>query len=236
MKKHIPNFLTLGNLFCGCLSLVCVYSGSMLWAAIFVGIAALFDAADGFVARLLKTGSPLGAELDSLSDVVSFGVVPASMAFVMIKHSAETSTGTPYWAYIAFLIALASAYRLAKFNIDNEQHHYFKGMPTPANALFWAALSAHWAVAGFVWQPEQRLILAVVFSFLLVCNMRMFSLKITDWSLRAQWILYLFIVFVIAAAAVFGFLGIALSVVCYPVFSWFYFFVNRSKYKARAHE
>ncbi|MDR0619996.1 MAG: CDP-diacylglycerol--serine O-phosphatidyltransferase [Bacteroidales bacterium] len=236
MKKHIPNFLTLGNLFFGCLSLVNIYNDSMLWAAIFVGIAALFDVADGLVARLLKTGSPLGAQLDSLSDVVSFGVVPASMAFVMIKYNTETTAGTPYWTYIAFLIALASAYRLAKFNIDNEQHHYFKGMPTPANALFWAALSAHWAVTGFIWQPEQLLIFAVVLSFLLVCNMRMFSLKVTDWSLHAQWVLYLFIVFVTVAVAVFDFLGVALSVVCYPVFSWFYFFVNRSKYKARAGE
>jgi CDP-diacylglycerol--serine O-phosphatidyltransferase len=229
MKKHIPNLLTLGNLFCGCLSLVCVYNGSMLWAAIFVGVAALFDVADGFVARLLKVSCPLGAQLDSLSDVVSFGVVPASMAFVMVKYNTETVAGTPYWAYIVFLIALASAYRLAKFNIDDEQHHYFKGMPTPANALFWAALSAHYAVADFVWQPEQLVILAVVFSFLLVCNMRMFSLKVTDWSLRTQWILYLFIVFTIAVVAVLEFPGIALAIVCYPVFSWFYFSVNRFK-------
>jgi CDP-diacylglycerol--serine O-phosphatidyltransferase len=219
MKKHIPNALTLGNLFCGCLSLVCIYSNSMLWAAILVGIAALFDVADGFVARLLKVSSPLGAQLDSLSDMVSFGVVPASMAFVMVRYNADT----PYWTYIVFIIALASAYRLAKFNIDDQQHQHFKGMPTPANALFWAALSAHWAVADFVWQPAQLIVLAIVFSFLLVCNMRMFSLKVTDWSFRKQWILYLFIVFAAAAAAVFGFLGIALAVVCYPLFSWFYF-------------
>jgi CDP-diacylglycerol--serine O-phosphatidyltransferase len=220
MKQHIPNILTLGNLFCGCLSLVCIYDNNMLWAAIFVGIAALFDVADGFVARLLKVSGSLGAQLDSLSDMVSFGVVPAFMAFAMVRHN----DSTPWWTYVVFLIAIASAYRLAKFNIDNEQRKYFKGMPTPANALFWAALSAHWATNGFVWSSVQLVILAVVFSFLLVCNMRMFSLKVTDWSLHSQWILYLFAVFAIIATIIFGFLGIALAIACYPLFSLLYFF------------
>jgi CDP-diacylglycerol--serine O-phosphatidyltransferase len=191
----------------------------MLWAAIFVGLAAVFDLLDGMIARLLKVSGALGTQLDSLSDLVSFGVVPASMAFVMVRHLA----GTPWWAYSVFVMALASAYRLGKFNIDDEQHTYFKGMPTPANALFWAAFSINWGTTVFVGHPTLLVALAVIFSFLLVCNMKMFSLKIKDWSFRQQWIIYLFAVFAAGMFLLAGFSGIALAVICYPIFSYFYF-------------
>ncbi|MDR1739333.1 MAG: CDP-alcohol phosphatidyltransferase family protein [Bacteroidales bacterium] len=230
MKKQIPNLLTLGNLFCGCLALINIFQERMMWAAILVSIAALFDVLDGLVARLLKASSNIGMQLDSLADMVSFGVVPASMAFVMVRYSTQTVAGTPYWAYIVFIIALASAYRLAKFNVDTEQRTYFKGMPTPANALFWAALSAHWKFDFFIWDPVQLVIISVIFSFLLVCNMKMFSFKIKDWSFGKQWIIYLFILLAIVATILFNFLGIALAVVIYPLFSYLYF-LNQKSFK-----
>lgn len=168
IKKHIPNTITCGNLLCGCLAIVKAFEGNLLWAAYFVGIAAVLDFFDGFAARMLKVSSPIGRDLDSLADMVTFGVVPGVIMYQLIQLSmADMITGGPassswmnyptsvydelipnsnastipyYIKYIAFAIPIFSAVRLAKFNNDTRQTDSFIGVPTPANAILICAL------------------------------------------------------------------------------------------------
>ena len=134
--RHLPNALTCGNLLCGCLGIVCVLQCPIEYAAYFVWAACVFDFFDGFAARALHVKSPIGKELDSLADMVSFGVLPSMAMYSMIK----SVTGEPMLAYFAFSIAVFSALRLALFNIDERQIDTFIGVPTPATALFITAL------------------------------------------------------------------------------------------------
>jgi CDP-diacylglycerol--serine O-phosphatidyltransferase len=163
IKRNIPNTITLGNLFCGCLAILKIFEGDLVWASYLVGIAAVLDFFDGMVARMLKVTSPIGKDLDSLADMVTFGVVPGLMIFklamsaamdnISVGYSADGSwTIYPplsgispqdsgrfgvysYLAYCAFLIPIFSAIRLAKFNNDTRQTESFIGLPTPANAI-----------------------------------------------------------------------------------------------------
>jgi CDP-diacylglycerol--serine O-phosphatidyltransferase len=157
IKKNIPNALTLGNLLCGCLAIVKIFQGDLVWAAYLVGIAGALDFFDGFAARLLKVSSPIGKDLDSLADMVTFGVVPGIIMFKLIFFSqliakegwtiypplSALSDKTPsIWSffptwlpYCAFIIPIFSAIRLAKFNNDTRQSESFIGLPTPANAI-----------------------------------------------------------------------------------------------------
>jgi len=136
IKSHIPNTITLLNLFSGVMGIIWVLDGQLLYGAYFVLIAAGFDFLDGFVARLLKVQSEIGKELDSLADVVSFGVLPGIMLFTMVRDQAEL----PWLPYLTLIVPMLSAYRLAKFNLDTRQTDRFIGLPTPANALFISAL------------------------------------------------------------------------------------------------
>jgi len=146
----LPNIITLGNLLCGCLAIVCAFNGNLVWAAYLVGIAAVLDFLDGFVARALKQHSPIGKDLDSLADMVTFGVVPGVVMFQMMNiwvnvHDVEglfphanqftEASWMKFLPYAAFLITLFSALRLAKFNNDTRQSDSFIGVPTPANSI-----------------------------------------------------------------------------------------------------
>ena len=140
ITKHIPNTLTCLNLFSGCLAIIAAYNADFTMASVFIVAGAIFDFFDGMSARMLKAYSPLGKELDSLADMVTFGVAPAMMIFTILRGI--TNCGcmsefiSEYIPYLAFVIAAFSALRLAKFNIDERQTSSFIGMPTPANALF----------------------------------------------------------------------------------------------------
>lgn len=152
IKKHIPNALTSANLLCGCIAIVQAMNGHLVWAAYLVGMAAVFDFFDGFAARLLKVSSPIGKDLDSLADMVTFGVVPGIVMYQMMKYSMNHLVFIPIvkvsdfdpeifsfktWIpYTSFLIPVFSAIRLAKFNNDSRQSDSFIGVPTPANAIF----------------------------------------------------------------------------------------------------
>jgi CDP-diacylglycerol---serine O-phosphatidyltransferase len=139
MKKHIPNLLTLTNLFCGCLALLDILQNNVVsTACILMGVALVCDFLDGFVARALKVSGELGKQLDSLADCVTFGVVPGAMFYHILKEYVHLSQT---WALIGFVITLFSALRLAKFNIDTRQSDSFIGVPTPANAMFVGALA-----------------------------------------------------------------------------------------------
>jgi CDP-diacylglycerol--serine O-phosphatidyltransferase len=176
--NSIPNALTSGNLFCGCIAIVSALSGDIRLATYFIFVAAVCDFLDGFAARLLNAQSSIGLQLDSLADMVSFGVAPSVIIFEILTVSQihapiELPAFTPF---LAFFIAVFSALRLAKFNIDERQTSEFIGLPTPACTLFFCGLAYFdmYTVTGFY------LLLASipVFCFLLICELPMFSLKV----------------------------------------------------------
>ena len=181
LLRHLPNALTCGNLFCGCVGIIFTFSHSTASGAWFVWAACIFDFFDGFTARLLKVSSPIGKELDSLADVVSFGVLPSMVMFQLIS----TISPSDILPYAAFILAVFSALRLAKFNIDENQKDSFIGLPTPANALFITALPFLSRPWDLVISNDLYLIaITLIFSFLLVAPMELFALKMkdTNWS------------------------------------------------------
>ncbi|MBQ8270400.1 MAG: CDP-diacylglycerol--serine O-phosphatidyltransferase [Bacteroidaceae bacterium] len=198
IKRHIPNTITCCNLFSGCIACVMALEGSFTTALLFIVLGATFDFFDGMVARLLKVSSPLGVQMDSLADDVTFGLAPAAIVFSFMRTLPLPAFLVPvadYLPYYAFLIAVFSAVRLAKFNIDTRQKTTFIGLPTPANALFWASL-----VAGFGdWITELNagwlfmIGLITLFSYLLVSNIPMFSLKFKSLRWRSNKIRYIFL-------------------------------------------
>lgn len=227
IKKHIPNSITCLSLFSGCIACVMAIQGNLFSAAIWVIIAALFDFMDGFAARSLQAYSPLGKELDSLSDMVSFGVAPGMVVFWLLK---EASPALPlglfntYIPYLAFVIPVFSALRLAKFNIDDRQTSSFIGLPVPAHALFWA--SAGYAVIPVIHFNELLFVILVLLlafgsSFLLVSNLPMFSLKVKSLQWKGNEFRYLLVFGTIVFIVLWGFLGIAGAILLYIILSIF---------------
>lgn len=207
----VPNLLTLSNLLCGAFaSVAALVYGNLAWAFALIVLAAVFDFFDGFAARLLKCASPIGVELDSLADMVSFGFAPSAMLFM-------TYSVAPQWVgwseqmvtvggFVLFVVAAFSALRLAKFNIDDTQHTEFCGLPTPANALFFASLGWLAFTDAIVVEREALLILAVVMSFLLISPIRMFALKFRGFGWRGNELRYSFLA---VSAALIVWLGAA---------------------------
>ena len=225
IRKHIPNTITCMSLVSGCIATVMALQGNLLWAAIWIIIAAVFDFMDGFAARLLKAYSPMGKELDSLSDMVSFGVAPGMIVFWMLSQA-----GLPlgeigrYIPYLAFVIPAFSGLRLAKFNIDERQTTSFIGMPVPAHALFWAS-------AGYSLTPLAQvkpvlfivvtLVVALATSLLLVSEIPMFSLKIKSVAWKGNERRYILVGCAVLFVALFGMLGIAGTILLYILLSIF---------------
>jgi CDP-diacylglycerol--serine O-phosphatidyltransferase len=179
MLKHIPNFLTCCNLVCGCLGIISLIEGWNVPIAYFVWVAGIFDFFDGFAARWLKISSPLGKELDSLADMVSFGMVPALFMYTALTLESPFS----YLPYIAILIAVCSALRLAIFNLDESQSDSFKGLPTPANTFFITSLPfLESPILDVVFSPVVLAAITVVFSLLMVSRIDLFALKFKNFS------------------------------------------------------
>ena len=190
VKNIIPNAITSANLFCGCLAITQIAEGQFIIASVLVLLGAFFDFFDGLAARALKAGSPLGEQLDSLADMVTFGLVPAYLAFELLNDLDYSILN-----YLAFLIAIFSAVRLAKFNIDDRQTTSFIGVPTPANALFWISIPLiFWQVENDIhiisvefllplFNSFYVLIAAIlIFSFLLIAEIPLLALKFKDLS------------------------------------------------------
>lgn len=185
LTRHLPNTLTCANLACGCLGIVSLFT-SQLEAAYFVWAACLFDFFDGFTARLLRVSSPIGKELDSLADVVSFGVLPSLALYRWL--------GNEGWQYLAIGVAIFSALRLAKFNLDEKQSDSFIGLPTPANALFITALPfLPTPLNAWVFTTPVLISITLIFSLLLVAPLNLFSLKFKSYSWSGNEIRFLFI-------------------------------------------
>lgn len=219
MKKNIPNFLTLGNLLAGCIGIDQAYMGKLENAAFLIGIGALFDFADGLAARMLKTSSPLGKELDSLADMVTFGVLPAVILLKLAYNGPEPITAT----YLVFMLPLFAAWRLAKFNIDTRQTDSFLGLPTPAVAIFVASLpfirSLNPEVARLFINIPGILGTVVVLSLLMVIEIPLFSLKFKKWTWAGNQLRYSFLLIAIALLAFFQQLAIPMVILLYVVMS-----------------
>ncbi len=211
MKKHIANFITCLNVLAGSLSIVFAFQGDYLWAAYSIAIAGIFDFLDGFAARLLQATSAIGKELDSLCDVISFGLAPSVMAFHYMQAQGD------YWCYTAFIMVAFSALRLAIFNLDERQTSSFIGLPTPANALFWA-----FGIAGVnIVCPDLQIpayiiaLLCLFCAYLLVSPLPMFSLKFKNLKYKDNALRYLFLLGCIVLIVWLKQLGLALCILWY---------------------
>ncbi|MDO5571910.1 MAG: CDP-diacylglycerol--serine O-phosphatidyltransferase [Bacteroidales bacterium] len=225
ITKHIPNTITCLNLLSGTFAIIFAYEGNFLIASALIILGAVFDFFDGMSARLLKAYSPMGKEMDSLADMVTFGVAPAMMVFSIMKtlvpddYSLSLQQVLPY---SAFLLVPFSALRLAKFNIDERQTSSFIGLPTPANALFWiglciglangttsSLLGNFWIIFGLV----------IVFSYLLIAEIPMFSLKFKNLNFGENKLRYIFIIIAISILALLKTDGISAVIGVYIILS-----------------
>jgi len=225
--KFIPHLITSGNLFCGILALLYLGDGQLIPASYCIFIAGLLDFFDGFAARLLKVAGDFGKQLDSLADVVTFGVVPGMMLFKI----AQQLTLWPYGqsapllvVYLPLLIGVFSALRLAKFNIDTRQANSFLGLPTPANA-FWIAsmpfiIKAYPSWVQDAWiSPYTLAAMAVLSCILLVSEIPLLALKFKNWSFKNNWAAYLLLIGMGISLIVFKFAGLLALVPLYILFS-----------------
>ncbi len=247
MIKQIPNLFTLLNLFFGCLAIVLiVQTGLMIsvdangqqtieipqkiyWASVFIGIAAVVDFFDGFVARLLKASSEMGKQLDSLADVVSFGVAPGMIVFEFLRRSfASEQNGldiNTLYLLPAFIIPCAGAYRLARFNIDTEQSYGFKGVPIPAAGLLIASFPLMYWYSNSEWIVNLLqnkwfwYTLVLVVSYLMVSRLPMMAMKFKTLNLKSLLPFIIIAVITIATAIIFGWLAVPVAFLAYVILS-----------------
>ncbi len=224
MKKHIPNTITCCNLISGCIATTFAFSGDMTMALSWIVMGAVFDFFDGMSARLLGVSSPIGKELDSLADDVTFGVAPATMLFSELSVMDYPALLEPYRNYVpflAFVMAAFSALRLAKFNLDERQTMGFIGLPTPANALAWGSLlvgSHQLLESSRIWLPI--LLAGMLLScWLLVCEIPMFALKFKHWGWSGNEVRYIFLLSCVPVLLVGGISGIFVIILWYIVLS-----------------
>lgn len=230
LKQHIPNAITCGNLVSGCLSILFLTHNMPVKAAIMIFVAGLFDFLDGFAARLLHAHSPIGADLDSLSDVVSFGVAPGFIMYWLMSRSFDL----PQWCIaginvlpcLAFLLPVFSAIRLAKFNIDSTQKTTFRGIPAPGMAIFIASLPlalsqvhhlkdgvlSYWACLG----------ITLIFSFMMVSRLRFFSFKMKSAKWKGNEVRWIFLLVTITSFVIFKWISLPFVMMFYVLLSIFF--------------
>ncbi|MFT4073711.1 MAG: CDP-alcohol phosphatidyltransferase family protein [Dysgonamonadaceae bacterium] len=236
MKKHIPNLITSLNLFSGCIGCVAAFHGALDWVVFWVVLAGVFDFLDGFCSRLLKAYSSIGKELDSLADMISFGLAPSLAIFSLLGGA---NMMYPEWLipvreyipYLAFVIAVFSALRLAKFNVDERQTLSFIGLATPANALFWASYCAGIYKMQII-EPGimfATLILIFIFSYLMISEIPMFSLKKRKLKWKENEQLIVLLAFTLISTYFLNILGIAVSVLFYISICCIFIKKNRQK-------
>ena len=221
MTRFIPNTITCFNLFCGCLSIVFAFQGKLDFSAYFILLAAVFDFLDGFVARWLKAYSELGKQLDSLADMVSFGVAPASIMYALLLSAVGMLSFGWLIALSAYVIAVFSGLRLAKFNIDTRQSDSFIGLPTPANAIFITSLAFISLSDNHFLTDSIFLLLSVtiVFSLLLVAELPLFSLKFKSFEWKSNKIRYFFVLISGLILLILHWTGLSIVILLYIIIS-----------------
>ena len=236
IRKNVPNFITCLNILSGSLAVIFALKGQLTIAVVLIIIASIFDFLDGVAARLLKAYSPMGKELDSLADMISFGLAPGILMFVMLEYSlfgtnvqAENILDLPFGEILlmsaSMLIPAFSGLRLAKFNIDTRQTDSFIGLPTPANALFITSLALitehgiYEKLDSFILQPIVLLIITITLSFLLISELPMFSLKFKNLTWKDNHIRFIFLSISLVLILTFNIYGIAAAILSFILIS-----------------
>jgi CDP-diacylglycerol---serine O-phosphatidyltransferase len=231
----VPNAITSMNLVCGSLAVFFAVDGQLGWAAIFIFSASVFDFLDGFAARFLKAYSVIGKELDSLADMVSFGLAPAAIVFTMLEFTLfgknqqmqEIEANWSQWLtlYSSLVIPIAGAFRLAKFNTDDRQSEQFLGMPIPANAIYFASLAlilelgTNQSIVPIILNKYTILASIYICSFLMVSELPMFNLKFKNVKLKENALRYFFLITCIALFAFLNIYAIPLIIIWYVILS-----------------
>lgn len=220
IKKHIPNTITCCNLISGCIATLYAFEANFDMALLFIIIGAVFDFFDGMSARLLSVSSPIGKELDSLADDITFGFAPSAIVF---SYLCTFHTHLVWMPYLAFVMAAFSALRLAKFNLDERQALGFIGLPTPANALFWGSLVCGLTEYEVAFDGLEWIILVGTFisCYLLIAEIPMFALKFKHWGWKGNEIKYVFILSCVPLLLLLGVSGFAAIIAWYVVLSEF---------------
>ena len=218
LKKHIPNTITCCNLISGCIATYFAFQSEFEMALLFIVIGAVFDFFDGMTARLLHVSSPIGKELDSLADDITFGFAPSAIVFGYLSTS---HIHLPFVPFLAFIMAAFSALRLAKFNLDERQALGFIGLPTPANALFWGALIVGLQQNNIYFEGMEWVIIAATFvsSYLLIAEIPMFALKFKHWGFKGNEVKYIFVLSCIPLLLFLGVSGFAAIIAWYVLLS-----------------
>ena len=224
ITRNIPNTITSCNLISGCIATLSAFMGEIHMALLWIIIGAIFDFFDGMSARLLHVSSPIGKELDSLADDITFGMAPAAIVFYemgIMEYPAFLAPVQPYMPFVAFLIAAFSALRLAKFNLDERQAMGFIGLPSPANALFWGALlvGAGDIIENTTWMVPVVIVMILLSCWLLVSEIPMFALKFKHWGWKGNEVKYLFLITCVPLLIVFGVTAFAIIIAWYVLLS-----------------
>ncbi|MXO06037.1 phosphatidylcholine/phosphatidylserine synthase [Flavobacterium sp. HBTb2-11-1] len=225
IKKHIPNLITLINLFCGCIAIVYVSQNNYLMAFYIVCLGIFFDFFDGFFARLFKVSSPLGLQLDSLADMVTSGVTPGYVMYSMFTNSAHELGTHPAISFLGFIITLGSCNRLANFNIDTRQTDSFIGLPTPANALFILSLplvisfSDSLMILEILTNQWVLLVITLCSAYILNAEIPLFALKIKKFSLKENALQIVFLIISVLMIVFLQYIAIPLIIAFYVLLS-----------------
>lgn len=222
--RNIPNSITCCNLISGCIATYNAFLGDIRKALLWIIVGAVFDFFDGMSARLLKVSSPIGKELDSLADDITFGFAPSAIIFYelsIMEYPSELLMLKPYLPYFAFVMAAYSALRLAKFNLDERQSLGFIGLPTPANALFWGALfvGAQNFMESTAYMLPVVLLMICVSCWLLIAEVPMFALKFKQWGWKGNEVKYIFLISCLPLLMIFGITAFSVIIAWYVVFS-----------------
>jgi len=240
--QQIPNFITLLNLVSGVAATFFAIDGHLIWAGLFICAASVFDFLDGMAARALNAYSETGKELDSLSDLVSFGVAPGAILFTLLEFSLfdknqaiyEITANWYQWLILfsAFLSPIFGALRLARFNVDSSNEPFFRGLPIPSNGIFWASMGIMLQFPKYhdyfevIYSTKNLVILGIFMSGMMVINMPMFSLKVKNLTLNDNWYRYLFLL--LAAALLLGLnvYGLALTILLYIIMNFIFYLLK----------
>lgn len=224
MKKHIPNLITLINLFSGCIAAIGILEGQTYWVAFFIGLGLFADFMDGLIARRLGVSGNLGKELDSLADMVTFGLVPGFMLFHMLSASFETEFFLSI-PMIGFLLTTAAGYRLAKFNIDDRQTVNFRGLPTPAGTSFifglWMTVQLDlFGLKAYLNEPYLLIALTIIIGWLLISEVQLFGNKMKNFGWKGNEYRFIFLGGCLLNFAFFGWLAFSLNILLYLLLSF----------------
>lgn len=236
--RHIPNFITSLNLVSGTLATIFAIDGHLVWAGVFICLAAVFDFMDGFAARLLNAKSNIGKELDSLSDVVSFGVAPGAILFTLLEFALFGKNQPIYdiaahwyeWLILfsAFLLPVFGALRLARFNTSAPED-FFRGLPIPANGIFWASFGFLLESPGnhelfkYLYSTQNLLAFGIFMAGMMVINLPMFSFKFHSLQLKENWYRYLYLVLCVVLFALFNVYGLTFAILLYIVLNFIFY-------------